>query len=155
MAENSVTLELEAFHENGDTILIANNWDDALGAYQEYYILVYYTNEGLNGEINGVQNGYFSRDGVAVYHVNASLYAETQDGETYYDIYNNNTDASDEYGTEDNLIEYVKSAEDTFTYVAGDTLPQNLTDDNGNALKYTFVVDSLENGVATITFTKK
>ena len=155
VAESSVTLELEAFHENGDTILIANNWDDALGAYQEYYILAYYTNEGLNGEINGEQNGYFSRDGVVVYHVNASLYAETQDGETYYDIYNNNTDASDEYGTADNLIEYVKSAEDTFTYVAGDTLPQNLTDDNGNALKYTFVVDSLENGVATITFTKK
>lgn len=155
VTNSSVTLSLEDFSKNGDTIIFANNWDEKLGAYQEYYVIAYYTSSGLNGEVNGVQNGYFAREGVVVYHVNASLYVETQDGETYYDIYNNNTDASDEYGTEDNLIEYVKSANDTFTYVAGDSLPTNVKDDSGNLLKYGFVVDSLENGVATITFTKK
>ena len=146
----SITLTLEAFAKNGDTIIIANNWDPTLGAYQEYYIVVYYTTEGLNGG----EYGYFERDGIVVYHINASLYSESYDGEIYYDIYNNNTDASDYYGTEDNLIEFVKSSAGTYTYVVGDTLP-SVTDDQGNKLGYTFVVNSLDGDYATITFTKK
>lgn len=151
VAEDSVTLTLEDFSKNGDTIIIANNWDTALGAYQEYYVLMYYTENGVNA---GDEYGFFAREGVVVYHVNASLYKEVIDGETYYDVYNNNTDGSDEYGTEDNLIEFVKSANDTFTYIAGDTMPTTI-DDNGNALIYNFVVDSLDGETATITFTKK
>ena len=86
--------------------------------------------------------------------MNASLYKETIDGETYYDVYNTNTDASSENGTKDNLIEYVKSAADTYTYIAGDTLP-NQTDDAGDTLGYTFKVDSITADYATITFTAK
>ena len=149
VADGSVTLTLEDFSKNGDTIIIANNWDDTLGAYQEYFILAYYRNVGLNGG----ENGYFSRDGVVVYHVNASLYAEEYDGEVYYDIYYNNTDPSSEYGRAENLIEYVKSAADTYTYAEGDTMGA-VTDDAGNPLAYNFVVDSLTEDAATITFTK-
>ena len=70
-------------------------------------------------------------------------------------MYNTNTDPSDtEYGTEDNLIEFVKSANGTFTYIAGDTLPTT-KDDSDNRLGYTFVVDSLTASTATITFTKR
>ena len=148
VTSGSVTLTLEAFAKSGDTIIIANNWDDALGAYQEYYVIAYYTGTGLNAG-NG---GYFLRDGIVVYHVNASLYKEVIDGTTYYDVYNNNTDPSGYNGTEDNLIEYVKSAADTFTYAEGDTLP-GVVDDQGNALGYTFVVDSIDGDYATITFT--
>ena len=151
VTNGSVTLKLEDFSKNGDTIIIANNWDAKLGAYQEYYILVYYTNNGLNA---GDNYGYFARDGIVVYHVNASLYKEVYDGETYYDIYNNNTDASDSYGTKDNLIEFVLSAEDTFTYIEGSTF-SNVVDDNGNALKYTFTVDALTSDYATVTITKR
>ena len=89
-----------------------------------------------------------------VYHVNASLYSEEYEGETYYDIYNTNTDISDPYGTEDNLIEFVKSGEDTFTYVVGSTFV-NVYDDNGEELGYTFTVDALTSTTATITFTAK
>ena len=84
--------------------------------------------------------------------MNASLVKSVEDGETYYDVYNNNTAPSDEYGTENNLIEFVKSAEDTYTYVEGDTLPA-VTDDNGNELGYTFTVVELTDDCATITFT--
>ncbi len=150
VADGSITLTLEDFSKNGDTIIIANNWDPTLGAYQEYYIVVYYTNNGLNA---GDENGYFVRDGVVVYHVNAELYTEEIDGEVYYDVYNNNTSPDDQYGTEDNLIEFVKSAEGNFTYVAGDTTP-TIIDDNGNELIYSFTVDSLTDTHATITFTK-
>ena len=65
-------------------------------------------------------------------------------------------DYTDEYGygTYDNLIEFIKSAEGNFTYVEGDSLPSQ-TDDLGDTLKFSFTVDSIENGKATITFTKK
>ena len=148
--DSSVTLTLKEFGTTGDTIIIANNWDDNLGAYQEYFVLMYYTNNGLNA---GDDMGYFSRDGIVVYHVNASLYREVYDGETFYDVYNNNTDASNEYGTVNNLIEYVKTAGDTYTYIAGDTMSK-VTTDNGEALIYNFVVDSINGDTATITFTK-
>ena len=151
-ASSSLTLTLESFTKTGDSIIIANNFNEKLGVYQEYYVVVYYTKTGLNGG----DYGYFSREGVIVYHVNASLYSEEIDGDVYYDVYNNNTAYTDEYGygTYDNLIEFVKSAEGNFTYVEGDSLP-TLTDDLGNRLGYTFTVDSIENGKATLIFTKK
>ena len=146
---SSVTLRLEDFSKNGDTIIVANDWDPTLGAYQEYYIVVYYKSQGLNAG----EGGYFLRDGIVVYHVNASLYQYEYDGETYYDVYNNNTHVSDEYGTEENLIEYVLSDEETYTYVVGNYLPA-VKDDGGETLAYTFTVDALEDGFATLTFTK-
>lgn len=151
VADGSITLTLEAFEESGDTIIIANNFDPTLGVYQEYYVLMYYKNTGLNG---GDDYGYFARDGILVYHVNASLFKEIYYGEVYYDVYNSNTDASSEDGTVDNLLEFVKSAADTYTYAVGDTLP-TVTDDNGDTLCYTFTVDALTSDYATITFTKK
>lgn len=151
VAEDTVTLTLEDFTKHGETIIVANNWDEKLGAYQEYYILAYYTANGLNA---GENAGYFSRDGVVVYHVDASLYVEEYDGETYYDVHNNNTDSSDEYGTVNNLIEYVKSVNGTFTYIEGDTISADTKDNQGNKIAYTFVVDGLTEDTATITFTK-
>lgn len=147
VTDSSVTVELEAFAKNGDTVIFANNWDDKLGAYQEYYIVMYYTATGLNA----ADAGYFARDGVIVYHVNSVLYFD----EEYdcYDVYNNNTSASGEYGTEDNLIELVRSEEGNYTYVGGDSLPA-ITDDFGNDVIYTFTVDSITEDCATITFTK-
>ncbi|MBR5173436.1 MAG: hypothetical protein IKW16_00645, partial [Clostridia bacterium] len=148
--DTTVTLTLNDFSATGDTIIIANNWDDTLGAYQEYYIIMYYTNTGLN---SGDDNGFFLNDGIVVYHVNSTLYKEIYEGETYFDVYYNNTDPSDQYGTEHNLIELVKSAEGTFTYTVGDTMPTTKLD-NGDTLIYNFVVDRIEDGTATITFTK-
>ena len=152
VAEESITLTLEDFSKNGDTILLANNWDETLGAYQEYYILVYYTNNGLN---SGENAGYFSDEGIVVYHVNASLYKELYEGEVYYDVYNNNTSEknSEGYGTKDNLIEYVQSASGSYVYGVGDSLPTNVKDDNGDYLAYSFVVNSIQGDVASITFT--
>ena len=149
--KSSVTLTLESFTESGDAIIIANNFDEDLGAYQEYYVVVYYTMSGLNGG----DYGYFSRDGIIVYHVNASLYCEEYDGDIYYDVYNNNTSytGEDGYGTVNNLIEFVKSADDNFTFVEGDSLPRQ-TDDLGDNLSYTFTIDALTEDSATITFAK-
>ncbi len=151
--DTSVTLSLKDFSKNGDAIIIANNWDTELGAYQEYYIVVYYKATGLNGTVNGVDYGYFARDGIVVYHVNAELYSEVIDGVTYYDVYNNNSTPDGEYGTEDNLIEFVQSGSGNYTYAIGDTLP-SVKDDNGTRLGYTFRVDALGAEEATLTFSK-
>lgn len=150
VTDTDVTLKLNDFSSSGDTVILANNWDVSLGAYQEYYIVVYYTGTGLNGG----EYGYFTREGLLVYHVNAVLYKEIYDETVYYDVYNTNTDASDEYGTEDNLIELIPSAKDAYTYVVGDTLPE-VVDDFGDTLAYTFVVDALTASTATVTFTKR
>ena len=150
VAENSVTVTLEDFSKNGDSIIIANDWDDELGAYQEYFVLLYYRNVGLNAD------GYFAEEGIVVYHVNASLYVETQDGETYYDVYNNNTDVSDEdgYGTENNLIELVSQASNDYMFSAGERLSGSTATDGGEKIAYVFTVDSLTSDSATLTFTK-
>lgn len=152
VAEESVTLTLEAFDKNGDTIIIANNWDDNLGLFQEYYVIMYYRNVDLNSLDMG--GGYFARDGILVYHINASLQLDTNDGASYYYVYNTNTDPSSEDGTEDNLIEYVKSPEDTFTYVAGDCLGSNIVDDQGNVISYVFTINDMTEDTATLTFKK-
>lgn len=148
VTDTSVTLTLENFSKTGDTIIIANNWDETLGAYQEYFIVVYYTNTVLHNTENA---GYFARDGIVVYRINASL-CKSADGDGY-DVYNNNTSPSDAYGTEDNLIEFVKSTDGNYTYIAGDTIP-TVTLSTGETLDYTFVVLSLNENTATITFSK-
>ena len=150
VTDSTVSVTLTPFASSGDTVILANNWNETLGAYQEYYVIMYYTVGGLNAGVGG----YFDRDCVLVYHVNASLYAEEYDGQTYYDVYNSNTDASSEYGTADNLIELVQSGEGHDNFVAGDSLP-TLTDDAGNALGYTFTVDAITTDGATLTFTKR
>ena len=150
VADTTVTLTLEDFSKNGDTIIIANNWDPTLGAYQEYYVLVYYRNTGLNGG----DYGYFARDGIVVYHVNASLYIDEYDGEVSYDIYNNNTDASDYYGTKDNLIEFITNPDGDITHITGMSSSSSIVDDQGNKISYIFTVDSMTEDYATITFVK-
>ena len=150
-ASDSVTLTLDAFTKNGDTVLIANNWDDELGAYQEYFLVVYYTNDGLNSGAGG----YFDDEGIVVYHVNASLYKEVIGEDTYYDVYNNNTDPSDpDYGTEDNLIELVSAGYGSYVYGVGDSLSSSVTTSQGDKIAYTFTVDALTDSSATLTFQK-
>ena len=145
------TVDLYVFGDTGDTIIIANDWSDELGVYQEYYVIMYYRNTGLNG---GAIAGYFDDEGIIVYRVEASIYREEADGEVYYDVYNNNTDPSDYYGTERNLIELVESPDGDFVFEAGEKLPDDLTDWGGDALGYTFTVDLINGEYATITFEK-
>jgi M6 family metalloprotease-like protein len=149
VADSQITLTLEDFSKNGDTIIIANNWDEKLGVYQEYFLLMYYTNNGLNGG----EYGYFNEEGILVYHVNASLYEEIRDGKTHYTIYNNNT-APSAGGTKDNLIEFISRTNNDYVYGVGESLSKDTKDDSGKKVAYTFTVNSLSGGVANLTFTK-
>lgn len=150
VADDSITLDLKAFEETGDTILIANNFDETLGMFQEYYIVTYYNNTKLNAN----PYGNFDSKGVVVYHINASLIKETYEGYgDYYAIYNTNTDSSDDYGTIDNLIEYVKNG-NNYVFGVNDTLSNNIKDDQGNTISYSFTINSMDDNKVNITFNK-
>lgn len=148
VTDSSITLTLENFSKNGDTIILANNWDDKLGAYQEYYIVVYRTANALNA----FDNYDYGIEGVLVYHVNSAMYM--QEGKDHYDVYNTNNDVIHEYGTENNLLESVFSANGELAFGVGDTMPTTI-DDYGNELIYNFTVDEITSEYATITFTVK
>jgi len=144
-ASDSITLSMTGFSATGDTVILANNWRELMGAYQEYYVLAYYK----AGDLNPEEGGYFESDGIVVYHVNASLYPVIEDGVTYYDIYNNNASPDTRYGSVDNLIELVASEDGDFIFGEGESLPI-LTDDLGEELRYTFTVLSIKDGEATL-----
>ena len=153
VTDSTVTLTLEDFSKNGDTIIIANNFDVTLGVYQEYYVLMYYTDSELNSGIGG----YFDKNGIVVYHVDASLfyeeYEEEYEGEIYYNVYNTNTDAVSEYGTINNLIELMPHGSE-YVYIQGETM-KDATDNTGAVLGYTFIVNDLNENEATITVSAK
>ena len=73
-------------------------------------------------------------------------------GTTYYFFANSNSDPSYEYGTVDNLIEFVKNG-NKFVYKTGDSLSSTTKDDNNKKVPYTFTVDSITTDKATLTFT--
>ena len=98
--------------------------------------------------------GFFEDEGILVYHVNATLKKETYGGEIYYSLKNNNTDPSDAYGTEDNLIELIKSADGGYVFDEYDSLAANQKMDDGKNVSYVFTVNNIAEDGATVTFRK-
>ena len=147
----SITLTLEDFSKNGDTIIVANNFDPALGVYQEYYVIMYYKPTGLNNSYKQ----YFDKDGIVIYHVNASLYYEEHENETLYQL--NHDNDSGEYG-KNYLVELVGInigilKVPYFIFTEGMVIG-GMIDDSGEILDYIITVDSLGSEEATLTFNK-
>ena len=150
-ASESITLTIEDFSKNGDTIIVANNFDPTLGAYQEYYVIMYYRNRGLNNS----SYKYFNKDGIVIYHVNASLYYEEYESETLYQLNNDNNSGS---SGKNYLIELVGInigifEVPYFIFTEGMTVG-GMIDDSGEILDYIITVDSLGSEKATLTFKK-
>ena len=144
---NSVTLSLKDFEKTGDTIILANNFDEKLGIYQEYYVLMYYKNEGLN-------DSYFKNNGIVMYHINASLRKYGDYGHIDYKIMNNNTSKYSIDGSYNNLIELVANNEKKL-YQVGDILTEEIYDDTNTKLKYSFEIQSISEEEAKIKFIYK
>ena len=145
--ETSTTVTLDDFSKAGDSIIIANNWDENLGAYQEYYVLMYFKNTGLNEDSN-----YFSYQGVVMYHVDSSLYEFIEKNQKYYSVRNNNTFYG-EYAKPNYLIEFVSSGS-KIVYQTNTESSKNIIDNQGNKISYCFKVNSLGSTSAQLTFTK-
>ena len=147
----SITLTLEDFSKNGDTIIVANNFDPALGVYQEYYVIMYYKPTGLNNSYKK----YFDREGIVIYHVNASLYYEEYSDQTIYQL--NHDNDSGEYG-KNYLIELVGInigilKVPYFIFTEGMVIG-GMVDDTGEILDYVITVDAIDGEKATLTFKK-
>jgi len=153
--KTSVTIDLEAFQENGEFIILANEWDDSKGMYQEYFIVEYWTPTGLN-EFDSKGEYLYSAPGIRVIHINAELDYNTYN--QYYFKYNN-TD------TKYKMIELVpangaiitnsSSASNAFLYTP--TKYKTFSGakySDGTSLNYSFVVNFLSSTHANITFTK-
>lgn len=146
-ANDSVTLDLNAYENDGDSIIVANNWDETLGCYQEYWVIMYYTKTRINSH-----STYAFDEGLVVYHVNAQLIDYTYAGERAIDVYTTNNQDS-YYNTGVNLIELVNVSGSGYTLGVGQTSNSNIVDDYGNKIGYTFKLNSMDGSKANITFT--
>lgn len=149
--DSEITLSLKPYDEGGDTIILANNWDDSLGAFQEYFILIYYRARGLNGE----KERYHPKDGLVLYHVNAELAYEKYLFDSFYSLVNDNTLHS-AGGSANDLIEIVPATRrglsvKSYVFYEGDELG-TIYDDNFKLIGHVFHVDSINDDEAVITF---
>lgn len=82
----AVEFDLESFGKSGNAIIISKNFENSF--YSEYYILDFYTPDGLNSMEAG-NNGLFSKSGIVIYHISSQL--TTKDIDSVWDIteYNN------------------------------------------------------------------
>ena len=151
--KSSVTIDLEAFQRNGDFVILANNFDESLSMYQEYFIVEYWTPDGLNEYDAG--NYHYSTSGIRVLHVTANL--QTSDGYTYFKYENsyaaqklltlhpaNGANISSSTEASNDFL-YTPSKYSTFS---------GARYNNRVKLGYTFTVNSLSKDYANITFTK-
>lgn len=153
--KTSVTIDLEAFQENGDFVILANEWDSKKGMYQEYFIVEYWTPTGLN-EFDSKGEYLYSLPGIRVLHINAELGYNSYN--QYYFKYNNSD-------TKYKMIELVpansaiitnsSSASNGFLYTPNKYHTfKDAKYSDGTKLNYSFVVNSLTDSHANITFTK-
>ena len=82
----AVEFDLESFGKSGNAIIISKNFENSF--YSEYYILDFYTPDGLNSMESG-NKGLFSKSGIVIYHISSQL--TTKDIDSVWDIteYNN------------------------------------------------------------------
>lgn len=145
-ATDTVTLDLNAFENGGDTYIIANNWDATLGCYQEYWVMMYYTKSGINAKSN-----YSFSEGLVLYHIDAQLISYKYNGQTGLDLFTTN-DHGEAYYTGVNLIELEKITSSSYTIGVGQTSKSSIHDDNGSKINYTFKLNSMDGSKANITF---
>jgi len=150
---------LNSFTTTGESIIIAKDWDNSL--FSEYYIIDFYTPDGVN-ELTKGYTGSFSEKGIRIYHVYSTL-DEYENCTASYDmtIYDN---SSTEYKLislveadgENNITEddypYGGYSENSDLFKANDTYTFKWYDGTSSNIKMT--VKSLTD-TAVIEFTSK
>ena len=114
-----ITIDLSSFGSSGDCIIICNGWNNTY--FDEYYIIDFYTPDGLNA-IEAGYSGLFSNSGIRIYHIDATLKSASDANGVWEMTKYNNSDAkyklikliqadglneienSDEYGDNDDLF---------------------------------------------------
>ena len=147
----STTVTIEGFTESGDVILVSPNWNYSY--FDEYFLVEFFTPTGLN-EAHAGFNGLYSTSGIRIFHVNARINPDQNDGELFY---YNNSDTSVKLlkpieADGDNSIEDTWIAENSDLFQAGDVFGKsdNYKLQNGVSLNFDIKILSIENNAATI-----
>ncbi len=148
------TVNLSSFGSSGDCILICKNWNGTY--FDEYYVIDYYTPDGLNDFEAGF-SGLFSTSGIRIYHVDATL--TSKEVYSIWEIYqSNNSDTSHK------LISLVQasgsnSIEENNDYSSNSDLFKEGTSFtnakwyNNTACNFTLTFNKVENNQAVVTIT--
>ena len=143
LIDEATSITIKSFEENGDVLIIANDFVEELGIYQEYYLMMYYTNTNVNKKYGG----YFSTNGILLYKINASLmYYPTYNK---YDVFFNN-DAID-INNSQNLIRLIKNDKGGYLF----DKDSYVSAEYQNELPYNFYILDTNINEAKIVFNKK
>lgn len=158
--KESTTITLEAFNKTGDCIVIPYKWNGSI--FTEFLVLDFYTPDGLNEEHVGYK-GLFTKSGIRVYHVDATL-KDPKDATAIYDmtLYNNSTSShklitiyeadgrGDITNTKDSA--YGNYTTDSDLFYQGSVLKNGKWYD-GTSMGFSVKIDLITNSSATITIT--
>ncbi len=111
VVESSMTVDITPFLENGDVILLIDDWNDTI--FDEYILISYYTPTGLN---EADKYYLFSKYGVVMYHVSAQI-DDGYNSDYYYTIFNNNNTDS-----EHKIIKIIEADMDLEVNIGNDDL---------------------------------
>ena len=158
--KESTTITLEAFNKTGDCVVIPYKWNGSI--FTEFLVLDFYTPDGLN-EAHVGYKGLFTKSGIRVYHVDATL-KDPKDATAIYDmtLYNNSTSShklitiyeadgrGDITNTKDSA--YGNYTTDSDLFYQGSVLKNGKWYD-GMSMGFSVKIDLITNSSATITIT--
>lgn len=155
LVQDSAEITLSSFGKTGECIILAKDWNGSV--FGEYYVIDYYTPDGLN-ELEKGNVGLFSVDGIRIYHVDATLKnSSSEEYDGIWDIY-----SYDNSSTAHKLLSLVQangrnnietnndysSNKDLFT--SGSVI-SGLKWYDGTSVDFTVTVSSISNGAATLS----
>jgi M6 family metalloprotease-like protein len=162
ISNKTVTLEIEAFVQSGEVILIAPSWEDTY--FDEYFLIDFYTPTSLNALHSG--NGLFSESGIRIYHVDATIdpkVGNPQNEDGYWTVFSyNNSDTTEKLielieADRDRSIEKYGTIENEDLFQEGDIFGgsayANYRLNDGSLLNFTVEIVDITATTATITIT--
>ncbi len=144
----NVTINLKPLISSGEYIILANDFDEQKGLYQEYFILEYYANKQAN-KIDEL----FSINGIRMLHIKADI---NKNGRFKYNnstsMYKLISQITSSTGST-YLSDTAKASDDTL-FIKDEELKEAYYYNN-SLLKYSFKVNELNDEYASITISKK
>ena len=161
----SGTIDLSVFTTTGQVLLVSNKTVNSI--YEEYFLIEFYANVGLNQNDEPIYDGYQDAVGVRVLHVDAQKYMKNGEVDWNPDdsyssgfLYNNS-------GTTHKFVTMLAADESTDQYCYGDslftptnaifgkTVYSNYKYHTGAAINFSFTVNSMSNSNCNLTITLK
>lgn len=120
------TINLKPYDTSGQVIMICDNYQESLGLFQDYFLIIYYNNESI---LNKNQTTY-NKDGIRVYRIHGKLTTFGSGNDAYKNFMYDNS------YTEFNLIDSIIANARTKKVSTNNGLYSKLTYNKQCASKY-------------------